>query len=288
MTTKKQLRANRRNAKKSTGPKSATGKAIVASNAIKSGLHSKPAKEALQPAKATSLTPRYQSVIAELRPNGELESYFAQEVAMSIEASSRLSSILQQQREARINRQKLAYVEAHYERLRKEKGWAKPPRFKFFRFTDKITPEMLAAQVRKIEEVSGPEYDLAQHPEVLRHAHEVLTVEKLGLNTSDGQSYTDPTPESLVGVDVEAAQAWVRERVASELNTFRRRVIQHENNKLSEMSIILSFAGPFSEIETAESIPTLEELEFENRMRGRCIRKAKDGISVVIFLQNHT
>ena len=40
MTSKKQIEANRRNAKKSTGPKSAKGKKAVAKNAYKHGLFS--------------------------------------------------------------------------------------------------------------------------------------------------------------------------------------------------------------------------------------------------------
>jgi len=156
MTTIKQNRANRRNSKKSTGPKTAEGKAIVARNATKSGLHSKPFKEALQHAAATSKTLRHQAVIEELKPIGELETYFAEVVAESIEAGSRVISVIQQQRETRINRAKLAHVEEHYERLQKEREWVKKPRLKFYRYTDKITPEMQAAQVRKIEEVSQP------------------------------------------------------------------------------------------------------------------------------------
>jgi hypothetical protein len=39
-TSEKQKAANRRNAKKSTGPKTVEGKAAVSRNAIKHGLHS--------------------------------------------------------------------------------------------------------------------------------------------------------------------------------------------------------------------------------------------------------
>ena len=38
MTSKKQIQANRRNARKSTGPKTAKGKAVVRLNALKHGL----------------------------------------------------------------------------------------------------------------------------------------------------------------------------------------------------------------------------------------------------------
>src|SRR6476469_9729266 len=41
MATLRQIEANRRNAQKSTGPTSVTGKAVSSMNALKSGIHAK-------------------------------------------------------------------------------------------------------------------------------------------------------------------------------------------------------------------------------------------------------
>ena len=41
MSTQKQIDANRRNAQKSTGPRSAAGKSASASNSLKTGLYSR-------------------------------------------------------------------------------------------------------------------------------------------------------------------------------------------------------------------------------------------------------
>ena len=41
MSTQRQIEANRRNAQKSTGPTSVTGKAVSSMNALKSGIHAK-------------------------------------------------------------------------------------------------------------------------------------------------------------------------------------------------------------------------------------------------------
>jgi hypothetical protein len=42
MATEKQINANRKNAQKSTGPKTAEGKAAVSQNAVKHGLFTRP------------------------------------------------------------------------------------------------------------------------------------------------------------------------------------------------------------------------------------------------------
>ena len=121
---------------------------------------------------------------------------------------------------------------------------------------------------------------------MLRYAHTVLMEERLGLATSLGQDYADPTPESLIGVDIEAAQAWARDTLINERNTYRNRIMKYENEKLTEINEILSFAGPFSEIEMAEGGFTLEELEVVQGMQRKHMRSAQNGINAVFSLQN--
>ncbi len=72
MTSDKQVRANRRNALKSTGPKTAEGKDIVRLNALKHGLLS---QEVLLPGEdEAALKELGERLRAELQPMGELES----------------------------------------------------------------------------------------------------------------------------------------------------------------------------------------------------------------------
>jgi hypothetical protein len=72
MTSDKQAQANRRNALKSTGPKTPEGKAAVRHNATKHGLLS---QEVLLPGEdAAALEELGERLRAELQPVGELES----------------------------------------------------------------------------------------------------------------------------------------------------------------------------------------------------------------------
>ena len=81
MTTAKQIVANRHNAKASTGPKTESGKAIVARNATKHGLLS---KEALLEGEAEdALVDLGMRMRAELAPVGELECLLADRIIAS-------------------------------------------------------------------------------------------------------------------------------------------------------------------------------------------------------------
>jgi hypothetical protein len=78
MATTKQIEANRKNAKKSTGPKSAAGKAVVSSNALKHGLL---AKAALLPGDdEEAFTRLADDLLAELQPVGTHECLLAEEI----------------------------------------------------------------------------------------------------------------------------------------------------------------------------------------------------------------
>jgi len=77
----KQLAANRRNAQKSTGPKTAEGKAITRLNALKHGLLARlevlPGLE-----RPEDWQDHYQAVLADLRPVGYVEEALAERVAL--------------------------------------------------------------------------------------------------------------------------------------------------------------------------------------------------------------
>jgi hypothetical protein len=69
VTSDRQIEANRRNAKKSTGPRTAEGKAVVAQNAVRHGLLS--TKLLIEGEEAAELFGLADRPRAELRPEGE-------------------------------------------------------------------------------------------------------------------------------------------------------------------------------------------------------------------------
>ena len=78
MTSDKQVRANQRNALKSTGPKTAEGKAAVHHNALKHGLLS---QEVLLPGEDEAVLKELsENLRAELQPVGELENLFVDRI----------------------------------------------------------------------------------------------------------------------------------------------------------------------------------------------------------------
>jgi hypothetical protein len=76
MSTQKQIKANRQNAKKSTGPKTAEGKAAVSKNAVKHGLF---AAEAVVTSEDPAEYEAYRDeFFAEMQPAGAIETMLAE------------------------------------------------------------------------------------------------------------------------------------------------------------------------------------------------------------------
>ena len=91
MASEKQDRANRRNAKKSTGPKTPQGKAAVRLNATKHGLLS---KEALLPGEdEVAFLELAERLRAELRPAGELEALLVERIVAAHWRLGRLAKV---------------------------------------------------------------------------------------------------------------------------------------------------------------------------------------------------
>ena len=81
MATKRQIAANRRNARRSTGPKSAAGKAASSANALRHGLSA--ARTVVLPDEDGEAYERLkQGVIADLDPAGALQTALAQRIAV--------------------------------------------------------------------------------------------------------------------------------------------------------------------------------------------------------------
>ena len=72
MTTKRQILANRRNAKRSTGPKTAEGKRRCSQNAISHGLLSR--ETLLDGEDPEVFAAVWDQLLGELQPEGELET----------------------------------------------------------------------------------------------------------------------------------------------------------------------------------------------------------------------
>ncbi|MDH3890605.1 MAG: hypothetical protein OEV49_05940 [candidate division Zixibacteria bacterium] len=102
-TSKKQVAANRRNAKKSTGPTSTEGKAVVSRNAIKHGLHA--CDIILKSPHLTEDRTEYEqlldSLIDELKPQGTMQDHLVLKIANALWRYRRVINA----ETARINRQ---------------------------------------------------------------------------------------------------------------------------------------------------------------------------------------
>src|SRR5215207_4777699 len=91
MTSEKEAEANRRNALKSTGPRTPEGKAAVRLNALKHGLLS---QAVLLPGEdEAALTELGQNLKAELQPVGELESLLVDRIIASYWRLRRLGRV---------------------------------------------------------------------------------------------------------------------------------------------------------------------------------------------------
>jgi hypothetical protein len=91
MATKKQVAANRRNARRSTGPKTPRGKARSSRNAMTHGLCSR--QVLLREEDPDLFRQVWQGVLEDLRPRGELETYLACRVAAGIWRMNRIVRI---------------------------------------------------------------------------------------------------------------------------------------------------------------------------------------------------
>jgi hypothetical protein len=89
MASDKQIRANKRNARKSSGPKTPEGKATVSNNALKHGLLSH--KMLLPDEDQSSLVQLSEHLLSQLQPVGELESLLVERI---ITAAWRLRRVL--------------------------------------------------------------------------------------------------------------------------------------------------------------------------------------------------
>ena len=91
MATKKQIEANKKNAKKSTGPRTKKGKAIVSKNALKHGLL---AKNHIIP---TESKPEFElhrdETLAYLKPVGPIEAILANRIVELLWRLSRSSNV---------------------------------------------------------------------------------------------------------------------------------------------------------------------------------------------------
>ena len=78
MTSEARIAANRRNATKSTGPKTTVGKAIVAQNAIKHGLFAR--QDVIAEEEPQQYQDHRQGLLAEMSPANQMETFLAERI----------------------------------------------------------------------------------------------------------------------------------------------------------------------------------------------------------------
>lgn len=81
MTTQKQIDANRRNAQKSTGPRTAEGKAAVAQNALKHGLRAD--KPEMPEAEWEGFDRFFKATFEHFKPEGYMEETLTERIAVA-------------------------------------------------------------------------------------------------------------------------------------------------------------------------------------------------------------
>lgn len=91
MTTTKQAAGNRRNAKKSTGPRAAEGKAIVARNRVTHGLSSR--RVVLGDENEAEYAELQHELACELRPEGTVETYLVNRIGATMWRLARCAGI---------------------------------------------------------------------------------------------------------------------------------------------------------------------------------------------------
>lgn len=91
MTSQKQIAANRRNAKRSTGPRTAKGKTIASRNATKHGLTSE--EIIIQGENSNDLQLLNQGLQIELQPNGVVEQELVNQITMCLWRLRRMRAI---------------------------------------------------------------------------------------------------------------------------------------------------------------------------------------------------
>ena len=84
MTTEKQIIANRQNALKSTGPKTAHGKAIAAINALKHGIYAKK-KQCLLPDESISRFNKFRkSLLRSFEPKDTVQQIYIEQIIVTL------------------------------------------------------------------------------------------------------------------------------------------------------------------------------------------------------------
>ncbi len=91
-TSQKQIEANRRNAKKSTGPKTEQGKQVVSGNSVKHGMYS---KQIVIQSMHYSEDPEeyevlYESLVADLEPENSFQEHLVRKITNAIWRSRRV------------------------------------------------------------------------------------------------------------------------------------------------------------------------------------------------------
>ena len=146
MTTKRQVEANRRNAQRSTGPKTEKGKAVAKFNALRHGLT---AKEVVIPGEdEEALMDLQDRLVRELDPEGVLESQLVDRIAVGLWRLRRVWSV-----EAGIFALERYRIE--YERAAEDITKFQPPMLSGLNDLGKVITdqEMYDRAVRKAEQI---------------------------------------------------------------------------------------------------------------------------------------
>ena len=264
MTSKKQIEANRKNATKSTGPKTEAGKNAVSNNAFKHGGYF--SKERLFNDDALQWEEEvFEAVKKETDAEGLLGEYFARGISYSMHAEEELYKLQRQSIQKRINQLKLKHVEQYHESQQSLLPGYKPPRLKHIDYLTKVDEDDIERQWELIAVIESSSYSLASHPQAIQYALALLTTNKAAKAASTSQSKvkasksSSPSEKGQADKVLEQAKQYLQTLPKQEAVSLKNKLLKLENEKLDEMRDVFQFRDEFQRIEEEERHGTLED-----------------------------
>ena len=218
MATKRQIAANRRNARRSTGPKTAAGKAASSANALRHGLAA--ARAVVLPDEDADAYERLrQGVIADLDPAGALQEALAQRIVVllwRLDRAARLEAELfvhgrlaVQRKEVTASAVRESAAAGLAAMLGEADGRRREARFQAKRAIDAdIRAQAPSAQVLVEREESAKTFDrLARHEGTLQRALNRTLEDFRGLRREAKAAAAEAAPAEAAAAEAASAEA---------------------------------------------------------------------------------
>jgi hypothetical protein len=264
-TSLKRIEANRLNARLSTGPRSANGKAVVARNAQKHGIFSNEVVIAFGAGREDRSL--YDAMLAglveDLRPEGQIELLLVEKIAVD---HWRLKRVIRFET-AGVMRSVDYTLDGM---IRQHHGKSPRPEMKYRSYGDPVTAEDVAHQERRVQEVSDPAWypdDEALEP-IFRRA--------------TGRDGDDPLPDDWR----ERARHAFESLTEPERTELQRQIAGRERQILEEMKEVRRLAPELEEVVRAGGFPDLMLTEKVMKYEAALERSIYRNLDLLFRLQH--